>query len=142
MKKTISILLMICALTLCFVSCGHEHEWSDATYDNPRTCSSCGEREGDSIKDMLLGEWCEEGSANNYLSITFTSNGFSADVVLSGSHMSGGPFARKGTVEVVDNILVLYETNGQKYSAFTYTIESNTIKLVDYNGTAWVKRNN
>ena len=141
MKKTISILLMICTLTLCLVSCGHEHEWSNATYENPKTCSSCGEKEGDSIKDMLLGEWCEEGSTNIYLCITFTSDGFTADGVIDGN-MSGGYFARRGTVEVVDNIINLYETNGQKYIYFTYTIEANTIKLIDYEGNTWVKRNN
>ena len=139
MKKIISILLLICTLTPCLASCGHEHEWINATYDNPRMCSSCGETEGVSIKDMLLGEWCEEGATTIYMSITFTSNGFSSDTVLGGS-MLGGYFAHEGTVEVVDDILNLYETNGQKYSYFTYTIESNTIKLIDYEGKTWVKK--
>ena len=32
--------------------------------------------------------------------------------------------------------------DSQKYIYFTYTIESNTIKLIDYEGNTWVKRHN
>ena len=42
MKKTISILLLVCTLTLCLVSCGHEHEFGDWYSVTEATCTKKG----------------------------------------------------------------------------------------------------
>lgn len=48
MKKILSIIL---ALTvLCgLAGCGHEHRWAEATCTEPRTCTVCGETEGEAL---------------------------------------------------------------------------------------------
>lgn len=138
MKKTIAILLMICTLTLCLVSCGHEHEWSNATYENPKMCQKCGGTDGMSIKEMLLGEWKEEGTSSDaYLGICFTNDGFTADVVLNGEAYSN--FSAKGTVTVSGDTIHLINKDGSEYTYFTYTIDSNTISLSGKDGMKWTK---
>ena len=58
MKKIGIVLLSICSLLCCFVSCGHEHVWSNATCTTPKTCYNCGETEGN-IKEHSFGAWQE-----------------------------------------------------------------------------------
>ena len=143
MKKTISILLIVCALAFCLVSCGHEHDWLNATYDNPKTCSSCGETEGTSIKEMLLGDWKEEGSSNiAYVRISFTNDGFKGNLVMNGSASSGGAFSSEGTVKVSGNTIDLTYADGSQYASFTYTIDSETISLTSKEGKKWIRINN
>ena len=141
MKKTIAILLMICTLTLCLVSCGHEHEWSNATYENPKMCQKCGETDGMSIKEMLLGEWKEEGaSSNSYVGICFTNDGFTSDVVLNGE--ASGIFPDEGTVTVSDDTIQLINDDGSGYTYFTYIIDENGISLTGKDGEKWTKSSN
>ena len=90
MKKTISILLIVCTLAFCLVSCGHKHEWStwqtekNATVLNDgleyRTCE-CGERETHILpkigaENALSGTWIWKAYPNNpiysYLSFSGT----------------------------------------------------------------------
>ena len=142
MKKTISILLMICALTFCLVSCGHEHEWREPTYDTPKICADCGETEGASIKEMLMGDWKEEGSSSvAYVRISFTDDGFKGNLVMNGSASSGGAFSSEGIVEVSGNTVDLIYANGSKYASFTYTIDSDTISLTNKEGKKLIKIN-
>lgn len=50
MKKNILLLAGILALALAlFTGCGHEHTWTDATCTQPKTCSECGETEGEPL---------------------------------------------------------------------------------------------
>ena len=57
MKKTISILIIICTLTLCLVSCGEcEHQWSEATCAERSVCTECGEI-GELSYWHSYGEW-------------------------------------------------------------------------------------
>ena len=143
MKKTISILLVICTLILCLASCGHEHEWSNATYDNPRTCSSCGETEGASIKEMLMGDWKEEGSSSiAYVCISFTNDGFKGNLVMNGSASSSSAFSSEGIVSVSGDTIDLTYTSGKNYASFTYTIDSDNISLISKEGKKWIKINN
>lgn len=47
-NKLIALILSVTtALTL--VGCGHEHEWVEATCTEPKTCSICGETEGEAL---------------------------------------------------------------------------------------------
>ena len=58
MKKIISIVIIICMLSLCLTSCVHEHDWIDATCTTPKTCNSCGETEGTSIGHAYSNATC------------------------------------------------------------------------------------
>lgn len=47
MKKLSAIIILVCLLVLS--GCGHEHTWQDADCINPKTCSECGETEGEAL---------------------------------------------------------------------------------------------
>lgn len=58
MKKylfTISIVLFVFTLS----GCGHEHVYTDATCTTPKTCTACGETEGDALGHNFLEATCE-----------------------------------------------------------------------------------
>ena len=79
MKKITVLLLLICMLVMCLVSCGHKHEWGaweimqNATLTNAgveyHVCE-CGETETRGVPklnpaDVLAGKWVWKGHANN-----------------------------------------------------------------------------
>lgn len=47
-KKVISLVIILSVLLLT-VGCGCEHEWIDATCIAPKTCSLCGQKDGDAL---------------------------------------------------------------------------------------------
>ncbi len=47
MKKTLSILVMIVMLLSLLSGCSCEHQWKEANCKAPKTCSVCGETEGE-----------------------------------------------------------------------------------------------
>ena len=47
MKKTFALLLVLSLFLLS--GCGHEHSWQEATCTQPRTCTDCGETEGEPL---------------------------------------------------------------------------------------------
>lgn len=49
MKKIILFFMTACASLFLFSGCGHEHEWKPATCTLPKTCSVCGETEGEPL---------------------------------------------------------------------------------------------
>lgn len=58
MKKEISKIIMTTLLTtgiLITTGCGHQHVWSEATCEAPKTCTECGETEGE-ITDHVWKE--------------------------------------------------------------------------------------
>ena len=59
MKK---YLLSIVSVMIVFVisGCGHEHKWVDATCTEPKTCSECGETEGEPLGHKWLEATCTE----------------------------------------------------------------------------------
>ena len=63
MTRISSILLIICSLLCCFVSCGHEHNWSNPTCITPKTCYNCGETEGN-VSEHSFGSWTETKKGN------------------------------------------------------------------------------
>ena len=59
MKKIAALLLaLVMALTLC--ACGHEHSWVEATCTEPKTCSECGETEGEALGHSWTEATCTE----------------------------------------------------------------------------------
>ncbi|MGN0279832.1 MAG: hypothetical protein ACI4C4_10820 [Lachnospiraceae bacterium] len=52
----------IATFALCFVliGCGHEHTWVDATCTEPKTCSECGETEGEPLGHTWVEATCAE----------------------------------------------------------------------------------
>lgn len=50
-------------LAMLLIACGHEHTWSEATCDTPKTCTECGETEGEPLghtTDMGKCSRCNE----------------------------------------------------------------------------------
>lgn len=50
---------MACIFMLGLTGCGHEHTWVDATCLTPRTCSECGETEGEAAGHKWVDATCE-----------------------------------------------------------------------------------
>ena len=59
MKKLIALMLVL-AMCLTFAACGCKHEWYAATCDAPKTCSLCGETEGEANGHSIVAATCEE----------------------------------------------------------------------------------
>lgn len=58
--KKFSLLIILIFICLIFCGCACEHQWSDADCLSPRTCSLCGETEG----DALSHDW-QKADCNN-----------------------------------------------------------------------------
>lgn len=58
MKKMVCILMLAVSILL-FAGCGCSHEWQEATCTEPKTCSKCGEIEGEAL-GHVPGDW-EDG---------------------------------------------------------------------------------
>lgn len=100
--------------------------------------SGCGGQK--TVKEMLSGEWREATSADSaHLVIRFTEDRFSAGIAVNGEITA--LMATEGTVEISDSRITLYETNGKRYIYFTYSVDSGTIYLTDYEGERWVRTN-
>ena len=48
MKKRLALLLALCMLPA-LAACGHTHTWAEATCTAPKTCTECGETEGEPL---------------------------------------------------------------------------------------------
>lgn len=50
------------ALAVCMMltGCGHEHTWADATCTAPKTCTECGETEGEVLEHIWVEATCAE----------------------------------------------------------------------------------
>lgn len=73
-KLRILLLLTCSVLIVLLAGCACEHEWTEATYTEPKTCTKCGETEGeplpviDLVKESYQGcfgsgeaQWTESG---------------------------------------------------------------------------------
>ena len=47
-KRTLAIFLGL-LLVFCLSSCACQHEWKEATCTEPKTCTKCGETEGEAL---------------------------------------------------------------------------------------------
>lgn len=54
-KKTVCLVLAMILMAL-MAGCSCQHEWQDATCTAPKTCSKCGETEGE-VLAHVQGEW-------------------------------------------------------------------------------------
>ncbi len=59
--KTITLVLGI-VLTMCLSGCGCSHEWEEASCEVPKTCSLCGETEGEALGHAWAEATCEAPS--------------------------------------------------------------------------------
>ena len=59
MKKAAYLILAL-ALCVSLTACGHEHTWLEATCIEPRTCSECGETEGEALEHNWQDATCTE----------------------------------------------------------------------------------
>ena len=137
MIKKILIAMLICSLMLSFSSCAHEHIWNDATLDTPKTCTKCDETMGSTIREMLIGDWREDGTSSIFLCVEFTETGFNGNIVISGEKTS--TLSSKGTYSLSENVLTLTDSQGKTYIYYTIEIENDTIRLYDNEGSEWVK---
>ena len=62
MKKVICLVLLSVLCAVMFSACGCSHEWAEATCTSPKTCSLCGETEGEAL-GHTAGEWKVETEA-------------------------------------------------------------------------------
>lgn len=51
--------ILCLALILCLSGCACKHEWAEATCTEPKTCTKCGETEGDPL-EHTPGEWVQD----------------------------------------------------------------------------------
>ncbi len=58
MKKNVLICLLVMALLLLLSGCGCDHEWYAATCKAPKTCSLCGQTEGEALPHTWLDATC------------------------------------------------------------------------------------
>lgn len=58
--KRVYVVLTLVALIFCLTACSCEHEWMEATCKNARTCSLCGEQEG----ELAEHKWIEATCSN------------------------------------------------------------------------------
>lgn len=68
MKKYILILTILSTISL--VGCGHEHTFSEATCESPKTCTECGETEGEKLSHNFLDATCESPKTCSLCNIT------------------------------------------------------------------------
>jgi hypothetical protein len=154
MKKIISILLLICTLSLCLVSCGHEHEWNDWKIENPatvlndgleyRTCE-CGERETRILskigaENVLSGKWIWKAYPNNpvYMYLSFSGQNVRYGMNMLGSDVESGTW--NCTYKVERTTLTLTTEDG---TDFIFSIQDlgSTLKVFDDDGHEYIREN-
>ena len=70
MKRKIFAAGIIAIVCLCLGACGHEHTWTDATCTAPKTCSECGETEGEALGHTWIEATCTEPKTCSVCGIT------------------------------------------------------------------------
>lgn len=60
MRKAILIILSLIVMLFVFNSCECQHEWKEATCTEPKTCSSCGKTEGETIEHTYTTGKCTD----------------------------------------------------------------------------------
>ena len=154
MKKIISILLLICTLTLCLASCGHEHEWSGWKIENSATVLNdgleyriceCGERETRIIskigaENALSGKWIWKAYPNNpvYMYLSFNGQNVRYGMNMFGSDVESGTW--NCTYKVEGTTLTLTTEDG---TDFIFSIQDlgSTLKVFDDDGHEYIREN-
>ena len=60
MKKNITIIIFLLLIVGALSGCGHEHTWIEATCTKPKTCTECGETEGDALEHVWIEATCTD----------------------------------------------------------------------------------
>lgn len=61
MKKVVTLLLVtVMVLAVCACALFHQHTWKDATCTEPKTCTGCGETEGEALGHTWIEATCTE----------------------------------------------------------------------------------
>ncbi len=60
MKKRMYLLMLAALLCLLLAACGCKHEWAEADCDTPKTCTLCGETEGEPLQHQWKDATCLE----------------------------------------------------------------------------------
>lgn len=60
MNRKIIYVISLFLLVLFIVGCGHEHTWKEATCTEPKTCTECGETEGEALGHTWEEATCTE----------------------------------------------------------------------------------
>ena len=60
MKRKLLLPAMAGTIMLSLTGCGHEHVWVEATCSTPKTCSECGETEGEVADHKWIEATCEK----------------------------------------------------------------------------------
>lgn len=58
MKKTFHIVILGLAMMICLAGCQCKHEWVEANCVTPKTCSACGETEGEALPHTWVDADC------------------------------------------------------------------------------------
>lgn len=53
-------IMLLAGITILLVGCGHKHQWVEATCTEPKTCSECGETEGEPLGHDFADATCTE----------------------------------------------------------------------------------
>ena len=69
MKKVLVLFLTSLIVSILF-ACGHEHVWTDATCTTPKTCSECGETEGEALGHTWVEATCTKPKTCSVCGIT------------------------------------------------------------------------
>ncbi len=61
MKKVTALLIVLCMVfAVCACALFHKHTWKDATCTEPKTCTGCGETEGEALGHTWVDATCTE----------------------------------------------------------------------------------
>lgn len=60
--KRFFIVAFLFVVTVSLTACKHEHSWTDATCTEPKTCSTCGETEGEPLNHVWKEATCTEAA--------------------------------------------------------------------------------
>ena len=154
MKKTIGTLLLICTLSLCLVSCGHEHEWNGWKTETPatvlndgleyRSCE-CGERETRIIskigaENALSGKWIWKAYPNNpvYMYLSFSGTNVRYGTNLYGKDIDAATWDCTYTIDGTK--LTLTTKEGKDY-IFSIQDLGSVLKVFDDDGNEFVHEN-
>ena len=153
-KKSLCFVTLVLMFVCSFVSCGHEHQWSEWLTEKPatvltdgsayRTCE-CGERENRPIaktgaENALQGKWIWKAYPNNpvYMFLSFNGQNVRYGMNMFGEDMASGTWDCTYTVD--GTTLKLTTPDG---SEFLFTVEDlgNTLKVFDEEGHEYVFSN-
>lgn len=60
MKRILTYVIAILALSFVLIGCGHDHNWSPATCESPQKCDGCGETQGAPLEHEWVEATCQE----------------------------------------------------------------------------------